>query len=540
MSPFARVRTFTQLASRWPFPRLDSSLVLSQITVSPPDRRLLESPANLPAIEQDAGRRLGLPNYKGWLAAVALSLALWLYMAWAFRGQPGDDPYITYRYASNLAAGNGFVFNPGERVQSTTTPLFTLVLAAGGLLGLDIPALGYVLSLLCLLAFAVCCVGLVSSVRGHAPWLGIATAALTFLCPVTTYGLGIEMPLLMALSWGSWWAAARQNWLPAALLAGLAAVTRGDGVLVGLAIAIYFVATHLKTSLRLWPWGAILLYALVIAPWYILAWLYFGSPLPATLGAKLSQGNTPGTVSFFDGIGYFWVRSFSSNAWLWVPALVLLTIGLAAIIRGRSALLLPLLWAALFISGFSLLHVPRYPWYYSPLVPVAMLLVVMGGSVAGDFLVKYVWRALPSSSAKLAGVMATCLLVGGAYLANDIQNQRPEPAPRSQLYTEAGRWLAANTPPGASVGAEEVGFLGYFSQRRIVDFVGLIQPDVAPHRATGDNLWAVQTYKPDYILAMPAWMASAGANPWVRQHYTTLRTFELPGSDTATLLKLTP
>src|SRR5580700_1207941 len=43
-----------------------------------------------------------------------------------------DDAYITFRYAANLARGFGLVFNPGERVLGTTSPLFTFILAAGG------------------------------------------------------------------------------------------------------------------------------------------------------------------------------------------------------------------------------------------------------------------------------------------------------------------------------------------------------------------------------------------------------------------------
>ena len=89
----------------------------------------------------------------------------------------------------------------------------------------------------------------------------------------------------------------------------------------------------------------------------------------------------------------------------------------------------------------------------------------------------------------------------------------------------------------ASLGAEEVGMLGYYSNRRIVDFVGLLQPEVAPHRARGDNLWVVRTYHPTYILAFPAWLAAVGSDPWVKEHYSTLRTFDWPGSDQATLLK---
>ena len=43
--------------------------------------------------------------------------------------RPFDDTYITFRYALNLASGFGFVYNIGERVLGTTTPLWTVVLA---------------------------------------------------------------------------------------------------------------------------------------------------------------------------------------------------------------------------------------------------------------------------------------------------------------------------------------------------------------------------------------------------------------------------
>ena len=53
-----------------------------------------------------------------------------------------DDAFITYRYAQNLAHGEGFVYNPSERVQGTSTPLYTIALAGcAGLVGTDhIPA----------------------------------------------------------------------------------------------------------------------------------------------------------------------------------------------------------------------------------------------------------------------------------------------------------------------------------------------------------------------------------------------------------------
>jgi hypothetical protein len=40
-----------------------------------------------------------------------------------------DDAYITFRYVQHLVQGQGFVYNPGEHILGTTTPLYTLLLA---------------------------------------------------------------------------------------------------------------------------------------------------------------------------------------------------------------------------------------------------------------------------------------------------------------------------------------------------------------------------------------------------------------------------
>jgi hypothetical protein len=51
-----------------------------------------------------------------------------------------DDAWITYRYAENLATGNGFVYNTGEYVEGSTAPLLVLLLSLFRWLGISIPA----------------------------------------------------------------------------------------------------------------------------------------------------------------------------------------------------------------------------------------------------------------------------------------------------------------------------------------------------------------------------------------------------------------
>ena len=54
-----------------------------------------------------------------------------------------DDAYIFYTYAKNIMEGNGYVLNIGDKLNATTSPLYTVLLALLSLIfraaGLSIP-----------------------------------------------------------------------------------------------------------------------------------------------------------------------------------------------------------------------------------------------------------------------------------------------------------------------------------------------------------------------------------------------------------------
>src|SRR5437868_13243574 len=89
-----------------------------------------------------------LRQYDRWaLAIVLLAIAVRIVVLRATHCTI-EDALISLRYAENLAAGRGFVFNPGEHVLGTTTPLFTLILAAGAATPLGGLAVGKAIAIL--------------------------------------------------------------------------------------------------------------------------------------------------------------------------------------------------------------------------------------------------------------------------------------------------------------------------------------------------------------------------------------------------------
>ncbi len=73
----------------------------------------------------------------------------------------------------------------------------------------------------------------------------------------------------------------------------------------------------------------------------------------------------------------------------------------------------------------------------------------------------------------------------------------------SQNYEELGLWFLENTDEDATIAVSDVGAVGYFSERRILDMFGLIDPHIA--RLHGRMHYKadpryILSRKPDYIV----------------------------------------
>jgi hypothetical protein len=446
------------------------------------------------------------------LGGVFLGVAV-LILAVALRSYANDDPYITYRYAHNLARGAGLVFNKDLNVLSTTTPLYTFLLVPVVYLAPDLPAFSNSLSALSLGLTAILLFNMATD-RGN-ELAGWVAGLLTIFFPLILTSFGAETAFYILLIVAALFLYGRDRLDLAATVAGLAALTRGDGALIALALAIHYVWNRHKL-----PWRPFFLYLVVVAPWYLYSWRHFGSPFPATLQAKLHQSDMSVTMGFIDGVLH-WAKIYARRPvyWLYLP---LILAGAVAAVRKHRWTLPLLLWAVLYFAGYSILNVPRYHWYYSPLIPPLMLLIGLAVSELSEL------GFADSRHRVIIGLVLSVVLVWPSLQAfgNLVKNS---PDGRAQIYTQAGEWLKQNTPSEATVGTLEVGILGYFSERSIVDFAGLIQPDISRQVASGyENaaIWAIEAYRPDYLIFHPEWFPNLIALSWFPDRYQLIEQFE--------------
>src|SRR5205085_11720279 len=54
------------------------------------------------------------------------------------------------------------------------------------------------------------------------------------------------------------------------------------------------------------------------------------------------------------------------------------------------------------------------------------------------------------------------------------------------INRQVGMWLNTHASPEAAVAVKDIGYIGYYSKRRILDLAGLVSPECIPYRMRGD------------------------------------------------------
>ncbi len=456
------------------------------------------------------------------LRRAALGLALlWIALAGVFvqrlQGRSFDDFFITYRYAQNLTEGNGFVFNPGERVFGTTAPGMGLLLAAGHwITRIPIHWLGTLSTGLALAAIALLLL-LEAAPRGRLLEAAVG-GTLLVSCTALWACHGAEGPvvlalLLLAARWGR-----DRTWL-AGLIAGLAVWCRPDA---GLGVGL--LGLLLWTEARRLPWRYGVAAGLVIALGAATAWGYFGQVLPNTWAAKQASVSGFGAETGDSG-SRFWLAALPFLRHHLGPLLPLvLLLGVAGQVplfreAGRPGRLL-VLYSALLAVAYPLLGVSFASWYSIPVVTALLLGVAFTIGLAGPRFRTFA----------VAGLIA---IVAASIVPSAISWYRGASRfDHFEGYRAAGLWIQRDSRPGDGISFVEIGTLAYFSRRPVEDLMGLVTPRSIPFVREGNLLGAFLAKPTRYVVVRPSLQGFTGqitSRRWFRRRYEEVARF-LPDS----------
>jgi hypothetical protein len=306
---------------------------------------------------------------------------------------------------------------------------------------------------------------------------------------------GLETSLFLLLIISNVWLFLRRRLRGLAICAGLLLTTRSEGGLL-IAALIYVLWRDRALQWRQWP-----LLIPLVAPTLcvsILNWRYFGHAAPHTLLAKFGQGMS----------GYWgrWPRAFlhiryhadwywGGKVWLILGVLGLAAMG-AARLRGSTLNRVALIFLGSYGLFFIAMNVPSYGWYYA----VFYLFLFLYAGVGAAHLIETSLRMKHGQPSRLSLVCSlACLAAVFGALAREGWRTTRFSVPDA-YYPAAGQWIAAHTAPGASVAAAEIGTLGWYSKRPIVDILGLVTPGNAEAVARRDLKSWLERSRPSYIL----------------------------------------
>lgn len=438
-------------------------------------------------------------------------------------GFPLDDPWIHLTYARNLAEHGAFSYFPGDPSSAgSTSPLYTLLLALGFLLTNQEKLLSYLLGVVFHAGFLVFLTFWARASLGL--WLGaLATLLVAFDPRIGILSVsGMETSLFLCLIAAAFWtrSVGRLRWQGICL--GLLPWVRPDGlILAGVFVLAEVIAgpkrvpattapaigamkqqrptPRPESSLREWlelllPFAALVVLSLAFN------WAIGHRFLPSTLEAKRAYyANTPAWLFLRRDV---WT-TFATAGWLLLVPFGVIGLGheaLRLLRRGEKPGALPSIRAEVgWVIALPLAYMMMLPFshrferYLIPALP-AYAIVALRGLLE----ITQALGARGRFALRTPGAIGAAVLLAGVLTLHAIGVRNADRSYRQIVqyhharHERAGRWLAEHTPPDAVVATHDVGAIAYYSYRRVIDMVGLIQPDAIAH-----------LHQPDY----PAFLA---------------------------------
>jgi hypothetical protein len=448
-----------------------------------------------------------------WLAFLALlALAASVSGAFAFAasetfgtGFPLDDAWIHQTYARNLGLRGEWAFIPGVPSAGSTSPLWTALLALGYRFGVDPYAWALLWG-----TFLLAAGGYIGGrwAAARSPQLGrlawVAGGLMVLEWHLIWAGVSGMETLAQACTILLVLYALEARWPPVVigLLVGAGIWIRPDALLLLLPAGWVIVAearrepSHAARKALAVGVGT----AVLLLPYLAFNQVLGGQAWPSTFYAKQAEYavelGRPLALRLAEqwgvglvGAGAVLAAGFVASTWKDLAA-------------RRWARLAPALWWLAFLAAYAVRLPVTYQHgrYAMPALPVLIIL----GAVA---MLTAAIRASDRGARLLSrGWIATALATAIAFLVLGARAYGRDVAIIETEMVAAARWIEANTERGDLIAAHDIGAVGYFSDRTLIDLAGLISPEVIPFVRDEARLAAhLQARGADYLMTFPGW-----------------------------------
>ncbi|BAX95523.1 hypothetical protein MSTE_00173 [Mycobacteroides stephanolepidis] len=308
----------------------------------------------------------GLTRFTVWVSVLTVTV-LFGWGAWQ-RRWIADDGLIVLRTVRNLLAGNGPVFNKGERVEANTSTVWTYLTYLGGWAGGGIRLEYVALALSLVLSLVGVALAILGTARLYAPLLAgraavmVPAGMLVYIAipPARDFATsGLENGLVLAYLGGLWlmmviWAQAvrapvtldrrggphqpvdprivhadrkdqkdvlsRRFTVGLAFMAGLSVLIRPELALVGGGFLVMMLIAARGFTSRVYIVAA---GGALPVLYQIFRMGYYGLLVPSTAIAKDASGSKWGQ-------GFVYLQNMNSPYLIWVPTVLLIALGVAA------------------------------------------------------------------------------------------------------------------------------------------------------------------------------------------------------------------
>lgn len=505
---------------------------------------------------------------RGLLVGTTALVLLFLLHARYYDGILYDDPFISYRYARHLAAGEGLVFNRGERLEGFSNFLHVVAMAGAARVGIEPPAAGPLLTHVAAIA-VLAWLGFVAARGALDPTVAVVTQVLLVASPAFAFWppRGLETSCHAALVFFGAWCAMRAlagggdraaaRWVGAWACLAAAGMMRIEGPMFGLALGAWGGAAWWRvrrgagagsgsggrTTDPMPGWRGFVAgaagFVVVLAAYHAWRVWYFGELLPNTYHAKATG---PLLERWRLGTAYL-ARTLTTD--LLAPTLVLAggwaAWGWARWLRGAGAapgsaqsgagddaLMLPpagrrLIGGAVALQAFFAWWVGGdwmgYARFLMPVVPLVALLAAEAIARGGRNAVAACAGGGGRRDARDVVLTAAALAAALGLVVGTLRSEPMMRALRSGSLTDPiaalGQWLhddARRRHPGAdpmdiSVAAEEMGLLPWHSGLRFLDMLGLVTREIGRREGGLHEKFDaawILGQRPDYIVILAA------------------------------------